>query len=260
MKINKDKILTFLNEKVIVDVKDKFINLREKSLKFIIKNKTIIIQTSILVVLTIIIAIVTRKPMDRINVKEDKIFKGTTFVTETFPIFKDVVFVGDSYAHYIPIEFGYDTIVYSSPGLSVSELSYCFSAAEHNQRKYLVVFLGPNDFRYSVKPKDFKRTLTEHLKPFIGKSKIILCTYLPSIFTDEVLKLKKAKFEIEEYDDELKSIASSNKNIYYFDIKDMARKAKFYRYDGDNLDKIHFNHTFYIEYITRLNDFILSIK
>ena len=79
---------------------------------------------------------------------EENNYNGTTFVTDTFTIFKDVVFIGDSYSYNIGIELGFDTTIYSSPGLTIKELEYCFNSAKNNQKKYIVVFLGPNDFKF----------------------------------------------------------------------------------------------------------------
>lgn len=62
------------------------------------------------------------------------IYNGKTFVTDTYPVFKDVVFVGDSYSHHLALELGFDTTIYSSPGLPLADLKYCFKSAKENQK------------------------------------------------------------------------------------------------------------------------------
>ena len=187
-------------------------------------------------------------------------FEGEKFITEHFPIFKDVVFVGDSYAHNLALELGFDTTVYSSPGLTLKDLSYCFNSAKDNKKKYVVIFVGPNDFRYSVDPEIFKSELDNYINMFDSDSKLIVCTYLSSIFTKRLTEEKSVEYEISDYDDEIKKVADEYDNVYYLDLKDLEGKPEYYKKVEDDPDRIHFNYRFYVEFINKLYKFIMTIK
>lgn len=196
--------------------------------------------------------------IEETKVTED--YDGERFITEHFPIFKDVVFVGDSYAHNMAIELGFDTTVYSSPGLTLQDLQYCFNSAKENAKKYVVIFVGPNDFRFNVDPEFFGEELDKYVNIFDKDSKIIICTYLSTEFTDNLTRLKTAKYSIPEYDYEIRKIVRDNDNTYYFDLSDLEGKPEYYKKVEDDPNRIHFNYKFYIEFINKLYDFILSIK
>ena len=225
-----------------------------------IKYKKIICAALGMIILTVILSVILVNIKNKGMKKEDKIYDGTTFVTDTYPIFKDVVFVGDSYSHEIAYQLGFDTIIYSSPGLTVSELKYCFESAKKNQKKFVVVFIGPNDFRFSIDTDIFYNELKKDVEMFTKDSKVILCEYMSSKYTEELEEHKRVEYKVTDYDAEIKRIASELDRVYYFDMNDITGKVEYYKYNDDKQDKLHFNHKFYVEYINRLYNFIESIR
>ena len=237
-------------------------------LDFLIKHKDKVIISLVIIVFVIVLSIVVNTHSDEQIATETteteteiikESFQGERFITEHFPIFKDVVFVGDSYAHNLALELGFDTTVYSSPGLALKDLSYCFNSAKDNQKKYVVIFVGPNDFRYSVDPELFKSELQNYINMFDKDSKLIVCTYLSSIFTDNLTRAKTVKYKISDYDDEIKKVVEENENVYYLDLKDLEGKPEYYKKVEDDPDRIHFNYRFYVEFINKLYKFITTI-
>ena len=218
-----------------------------------------IVVTLFMILFTILLAILTDKKISNENINMN-LYDGKTFVTETYPIFKDVVFVGDSYSHFLALELGFDTTIYSSPGLPLEKLTYCFNSAKKNMKKYIVVFIGPNDYMVNTDLKKFNKLLSNYVKLFINDSKVILCSYLPSMYTDDIKRKGVAKYNISDYDDEIRKVANSYNKVYYFDLSDFIGKKEYYKYLVDELDTIHFNHKFYVEFINKLNSFIMSIK
>lgn len=238
-----------------IDYKKEF----SKLVKILYEYREKVSIALLMIIFTIVLSVLTDNK--NLNKYESlNIYDGTTFVTDTFPIFKDVVFVGDSYSHFLPLELGFDTIVYSSPGLAIKDLNYCFNSAMNRKKKYLVIFIGPNDYRENTDLGEFYNTLDDYVKMYINDSKVILCTYLPSMYTDELQSTGIAKYEVSDYDNEIKRVANSHDRVYYFDLTDFSGKSEYYKYLTNNLDTIHFNNKFYVEYINKLNSFILSIK
>lgn len=211
-----------------------------------------------MILFTVVLAILTDKRDSKRNSMD--LYDGKTFVTDTYPVFKDVVFVGDSYSHFLALELGFDTTVYSSPGLTLKELNYCFASAKENKKKYVVILIGPNDYGRNTNLDDFHKVLDSYVKLYLKDSKVILCTYLPSMYTDDIKSTGTAKYEVSDYDDEIRKIANSHDRVYYFDLSEFKGKKEYYKYLVDELDTIHFNHKFYVEFINKLNSFILSIK
>ena len=205
-----------------------------------------------MVVFAVILSIVTTKDVTNKNEQIDE-YDGIRFVTEIYPIFKDVVFIGDSYAHQLALELGFDTTIYSSPGLTLSELKYCFKSAKGNQKKYVVIFIGPNDFKEITGLESFTAQLTAYVDMFVEDSKVILCSYLSSLYTESLEDIGVHP-RISEYDDEIKRVSNLNNKVYYFDINDLSGKVEYLRY---NYDKN--NNKFYVEFINRLYKFISSI-
>lgn len=245
----------FLDSFFKIDIAITLKNIKE----WIVYHKGKVAMALIMVVLTSIISLFSgslRKTNENI---EYDIFNGKTFVTETYPIFKDVVFVGDSYSHYIALSLGFDTTIYSSPGLPLEDLKYCFESASKNPKKYIVIFIGPNDYRLNTDLKIFHDSLLDYIDILREKSKVILCSYLQSMYTENMKSTGEAKYEISQYDEEIKNIAETYDKVYYFDLTDLNGKSKYYRYNMDKTDKIHFNHDFYVEFINRLYKFIVSI-
>lgn len=247
------------------DIISKIKTFNYKSVIFRIKRqvanyKNIICVALAMTILTIILSVILVNIKNSSMRKEERVYDGVTFVTETYPIFKDVVFVGDSYSHEIAYQLGFDTIIYSSPGLTVSELKYCFESAKKNQKKFVVVFIGPNDFRFSIDTNIFYNELKKDVEMFTKDSKVVLCEYMSSKYTEELEEQKKVKYKVTDYDAEIKRIASELDRVYYFDMNDITGKVEYYKYNDDKQDKLHFNHKFYVEYINRLYNFIESIR
>lgn len=247
------------------DIISKIKTFNYKSVIFRIKRqvanyKNIICVALAMIILTIILSVILVNIKNTSMRKEERVYDGVTFVTETYPIFKDVVFVGDSYSHEIAYQLGFDTIIYSSPGLTVSELKYCFESAKKNQKKFVVVFIGPNDFRFSIDTNIFYNELKKDVEMFTKDSKVVLCEYMSSKYTEELEEHKKVKYKVTDYDAEIKRIASELDRVYYFDMNDITGKVEYYKYNDDKQDKLHFNHKFYVEYINRLYNFIESIR
>lgn len=238
-----------------VDILELLQNIKEG----IIYHKSKVLMAIIMVVLTLFISLFSNSFRKENETIMYDIFDGKTFVTETYPIFKDVVFVGDSYSHYIALSLGFDTTIYSSPGLPLEDLKYCFESASKNPKKYMVIFIGPNDYRLNTDLKIFHDNLLDYIDILREKSKVILCSYLQSMYTENMKSTSEAKYEISQYDEEIKKIAETYDNVYYFDLTDLNGKSKYYKYNVDKTDKIHFNHDFYVEFINRLYKFIMSI-
>lgn len=234
-------------------------NIRIKKIPF---NKSIIVIAFLVLIYAAIVFSILLSSEKKEQVVETSIeeYTGTRFVTEAYPIFKDVLFAGDSYAHCLPQELGYDTTVYSSPGLTLRELNYCFNSAKKNMKKYIVIFIGPNDFRVNTDLAVFNKLLDGYVKMFLEDSKVILCSYLPSMFTDELIENGQAKYDVSDYDDEIKKVADSHDNAFYFDLSEFKGKSEYYKYMTDESDKIHFNYNFYVAFINKLYPFIMSLK
>lgn len=213
-----------------------------------------------MIFVTVLTSIVADKFIIKKDVNNMKQFDGYSFVTETYPIFKEVVFIGDSYSHNIANELGFDTTIYSSPGLTLKELGYCFSSAKKNQKKYMVIFIGPNDFRYNTEIDEFYETLNDYVNMFVKDSQVILCSYLPSLFTFDTEKSGKSKYRIDDYDAAIRKLANSNVKVHYFDLTSLAGDRQYDKYIDDKTDKIHFNHSFYVKYINMLREFLETIK
>ena len=248
--------------KIINSISKIINNISSINIKKIQFNKNIITVALLAFVYAIMIVLLLLSNEKRGKVVEASIeeYTGTRFVTEAYPIFKDVLFAGDSYAHCLAQELGYDTTIYSSPGLTLKELNYCFNSAKKNMKKYIVIFIGPNDFRFNTDLTVFNELMDGYVKMFLEDSKVILCTYLPSMFTDELIENGQAKYDVSDYDDEIKKVADSYDNAYYFDLSELKGKSEYYKYMTDESDKIHFNYNFYVAFINKLYPFIMSLK
>ena len=239
--------------------KEDLLSIIKKAKELIISNKVSILFAVFCIFLTCFMSIYLSR-VEKPQIVPVKPYDGKTFVTENYPIFKEVVFIGDSYTHRLAEELGYDTTIYSSPGLKVSELTYCFESAKKNQKKYVVVFIGPNDFKGNTKLDEFYNQIKAYTDMFTEESKVILCSYLKSAFSKELDDNKLTLYHIEDYDSELKKVAENAENVFYLDLNEYSNVEEYTRYSYDKNDMLHYNHTFYVEFINRLYDFLVSIK
>lgn len=190
------------------------------------------------------------------------LFAGKSFITDTYPVFKDVMFVGDSYTHRIASNLGFDVTNYSCPGLKLSELEFVFNVAATVKKKYVVIFIGPNDFISETKPSEFGEILKSYVDLLRNKTgaTVIVCTYLNSQYTLEYEKFGAKKYTINEYNNEIMKLNNPDNKIYYFDVSSLNDVYKYAKIEEDGIDKIHFNYDFYVAYINKLYDFLTDIR
>ena len=188
-------------------------------------------------------------------------FTGETFVTETYPIMRDVVFVGDSYTHFLSLDLGFDTVSFSRPGFTVEKLDDAFEEAFKTKKKYLVIFIGPNDFNAGNSPEDMYIPLRKYIYEYKYKvnGTVILCTYLPSLHTNEWEKKYPEITTIEEYNNVILSLVNEKNRIYYLDLSDTANKEEYVKYTDGKVDTVHFNYDFNINFMNKLYDLMIKI-
>lgn len=188
-------------------------------------------------------------------------FTGKTFVTETYPIMRDVVFVGDSYTHFLSLDLGFDTISFSRPGFTVEKLGDAFEEAFKTKKKYLVIFIGPNDFNSGNTPEDMYKPLRKYIYEYKYKvnGTVILCTYLPSLHTNEWEAKYPGINTIKEFNDVILSLVNERNKIYYLDLSDTANKEEYIKYTDGKVDTVHFNYDFNINFMNKLYDLMIKI-
>lgn len=239
---------------------------------FVIKEKKVILSIFVMILLPILINCMFygnyEKKLKLAYINNELIkhprnmFKGKTFVTDTYPIFKEVVFMGDSYSHFISYDLGFDVMNYSCPGLKLKDLKYVFDMASKSNKKYAIIFIGPNDFIAQTPLNEFKEcfeTYIKMLKDEMG-AKVILTSYLPSKYT--IAEESKGIFKntIDMYDKEIKEISDENEGVFYLDILTDYDVDKYSKYTIENNDAIHLNYDFNVSLINRLYDLIIDIE
>ena len=188
-------------------------------------------------------------------------FTGETFVTETYPIMRDVVFVGDSYTHFLSLDLGFDTISFSRPGFTVEKLGDAFEEAFKTKKKYLVIFIGPNDFNNGNSTDDMYKPLRKYIYEYKYKvnGTVILCTYLPSLHTNEFESNFPGITTIEDFNNVILSLVDERNRIYYLDLSDTANKEEYIKYTNGEVDTVHFNYDFNINFMNKLYDLMIKI-
>lgn len=189
-------------------------------------------------------------------------YDGSTFVTETYPIMRDVVFVGDSYTHFLSLDLGFDTISFSKPGYTVDMLTETFEEAFKTKKKYLVIFIGPNDFNKGNTPEEMYEALRRNIYAYKYKvnGTVILCTYLPSLHTNDMeKKYPNSVIPIEKYNEQILRLVNEKKRIYYLDLSETANKEEYYKYNNGELDTVHLNYDFNIYFINKLYSLLIKI-
>ena len=190
---------------------------------------------------------------------EDFSYYGTGFVTMKADIFNDLTVVGDSYTNALDNDIGGDLITFSRSGFKVKLLHDNFLGAIRTNKKYLVVFIGPNDFIAQTDLDEFKYTLNQYIDEVLEKtnSTIILSSYLESIITVGCEEHNPRTFHnrIKQYDEKLREIVEEDETqrILYFDIFDINDYEKYKRSEDDLL---HFNAEFNCKYLVELHNFL----
>lgn len=189
-------------------------------------------------------------------------YDGNSFVTDTYPIFKDVMLVGDSYAHFVSYDIGFDVLNYSCPGFTLEMLKSVFDVALKTKKKYVTIFIGPNDFYANTSLSDFSNRLSHYVKELRDKmgAKVILCTYLHSVFSKTIEGNKTCAHSIDEYNNEIKKLVSEKDGIYFLDLSDLDEHEKYRKETPTGPDDIHYNYEFSIKYINKLYDKLMYIR
>lgn len=185
-------------------------------------------------------------------------FTGNSFVTQSYPIFKELVLCGDSYSHFVSLDLGFDFMNYSCPGLTVMELSNVMEQALNSDKKFVCIFIGPNDFFNQTDLKSFSSCLSMYIKKFLDKNmKVILCTYLNSVHTDLMEKLQEdKKIKVIDYQNELMKLIDEENNIFYLNLQEYNHHKNYLRNEEA---MVHYNYDFNVKFINKLYKKLLYI-
>lgn len=189
-------------------------------------------------------------------------FKGNSFVTDTYPVFRDAMMIGDSYSHFISYDLGFDVINYSCPGLTLRELESVFDVALRTKKKYVTIFIGPNDFYANTSLEEFGTRLSDYvslIKEKIG-AKVILCTYLHSVFSKTIEANGTCAHSIDEYNAEIKKLEDEKNGVYFLDLSELDEHEKYQKDTPTGPDDIHYNYDFSVKFINKLYDKLMYIK
>lgn len=193
--------------------------------------------------------------------RKELVYDGTDFVTKDYPIFREVIFLGDSYVYLLGSEMCKDVICYAEPGRMVGELKEACDEAVKTRGKYVNIFIGPNDIRYNISVEKFKNDLKELVEKIKNAGKeTIVSSYLKSEYTELMNQEYKNSKTVEDYDKAMQEVCKEE-NVYYFDIKDINdyHTDKMFL-EGGKRDIIHFNENFYIKYMNKLYSFLYDIE
>lgn len=185
-------------------------------------------------------------------------FTGNTFVTQSYPIFKDLVLCGDSYAHFVSLDLGFDFTNYSCPGLPVLELSNVIEQTSKSGKKYACIFIGPNDFFEQTNLKLFSDCLNMYIKKLRDNNmKVILCTYLSSLHTDFMEKYQSDKInKVIDYQNAIIKLVNEENDVFYLDLLEYNDHKNYLR---DEEIKVHYNYDFNVKFINKLYKKLLYI-
>lgn len=250
-------------------------NLKEKIdkiVKFVLLNKITIVGIIALIVIPILVHMGTennqRKKVllsaynQELSLHKRNSFDGKKFVTGVYPIFRDVMLIGDSYAYFIGTDLGGDVTNYSCPGFTINELESTFELATECKKKYVVIFIGPNDFTHYTSLDEFSDGLKKRIKLIEDKmgATIIIPTYLHCVMSDEKEKEKDYAHTIDEYNAEIMKISNEDSNVHYLDLKDLDRHKDFRKDTPLGPDKVHYNYDFSVKFINKVYDKIMDIR
>lgn len=243
------------------------LNLKLK-IEEIFKNKMRYISIISLILFPILLSLIllpSRTKINRIRKAEyiaelykPDTFIGKSFVTQSYPIFKEIVLCGDSYSHFVSLDLGFDFMNYSCPGLTIMELSNVMEQASKSGKKYVCIFIGPNDFFNQTNLNLFGDTLNMYIKKFLEKDmKVILCTYLNSIHTDLMEKIQPdKKIKVIDYQNIIMKLVDEKNGIFYLDLLEFNDHEKYLR---DEEVHVHYNYDFNIKFINKLYRKLLEI-
>lgn len=198
---------------------------------------------------------------DKFPSRKVLIYDGNNFVTQDYPIFREVIFLGDSYTYFLSSLLCEDVINYSEPGKMVGDLMNACDQAVRCHGKYVNIFVGPNDMRYNVSISKFKsdlKALFDKIKK-AGK-KPIMSSYLKSEFTELMNKEYENAKTVEQYDEAIQEVCKKEK-VYYLDVKDINdfHNDKMLTESGKR-DMLHFNQDFYVKYMNKLYSLLYDIE
>lgn len=247
---------------------DQIIALLNSKFNCIKQNKAHYMSIISLVLFPVLLSVILLPSRIKINYvrKADylaKIYKpdsytGDTFVTQSYPILKDFVLCGDSYAHFVSLDIGFDLTNYCCPGLTVAELANVMEQTSKSGKKYVCIFIGPNDFFRQTSIKSFRDCLYKYIKNFRENNmQVILCTYLNSTYADLVEEFQTdKKIKIIDYQNSIVSLIDEDNGIFYLDLAEY-NNHKIYHRDED--PKIHYNYDFNVKFINKLYKKLLYI-
>lgn len=186
-------------------------------------------------------------------------YNGDGFVTEIYPIFKDVVIVGDSYSHFLALDAGFDLRVFARSGWKIGALKEVFQSVAKTKEKYVVIFIGPNDLRAQTSINVFKKNLVENVNILKeNKKQVLIVTYLNSEFTEEIRKNPRSIITVQDYNNVILDVCKEE-NITYIDAKGINNYHYDKRTENGIVDTLHFNQKFNIKMINKIYEYLYDM-
>ncbi|MCQ2609309.1 MAG: SGNH/GDSL hydrolase family protein [Lachnospiraceae bacterium] len=264
LNINKKNKYADINKFISRDVKSTVYKVYN-SIKNILKEKSIEnwkITVGALIIIIIFICMCVPKKQEKVDITRypKNSFRGNDFVTKVYPVFQDVVVIGDSYSYFLGVDVGEDLAVYACPGLKLERLDNAFEAASNTDKKYAVIFIGPNDLMSQTGTDAFKGYLAKYVKQLKEKNKeVMIVTYLNSEYTDEAKKKFENGITVEMYDKVIQDVCKEE-NVVYIDAKDINdyHNDKRLNYNGIP-DGLHFNQEFNIKLLNKIYGYIYDM-
>lgn len=254
-----------INKSISRDVKYKA-NKAYGNLEKVLKNKSlenwkVIVGVVVLVIILIFMCIPKNKE-EKIDITRypKNSFQGNDFLTNVYPIFNDVVVIGDSYSYFLALDVGFDFKVFARPGLKLSELKTSFDSVVNTKEKYAVIFIGPNDLMAQTNIDVFKDCLIKYVNQLRdNKKEVLIATYLKSEYTDEAKKKFVGGITVEEYDNAIQEVCEETKSTY-IDAKDINDYHNNIRIESNGMiDQLHFNQEFNIKFINRVYEYLYDM-
>lgn len=169
----------------------------------------------------------------------------------------DLLVTGDSYGGYfvsfLKAFFGYniEKNKYCRPQKTVIENYPIYELAFITQYDYVVLSIGFNDYIKQTNINDFYHYIYLLVKlAMLYDKTLILHSYLSVPFRHE-----NELYKFEDYDLELRKLATEYDNVEYIDLTDLQDKPEFL-----NADLIHYNEKMYLELYSRINEMMIRKK